>query len=518
ILEVEKKKYNETISKGIETVKRLSKELIRKGIKEISKEQLISLYESHGLMPEQVEEIATKEGLEVKIPEDFFSMLTKSHSSVIKHESQAFTKTLEEKLKELPPTRLLYYEFPYMKSFSAKVLKVINGNYVILDQTCFYPEGGGQKGDTGILNNEKFSLRVIDTQKIGNVVVHLIEGENVNSIKEGDIVNCEIDWNRRESLMKHHTSTHIVLGAARRVLGNHIWQAGSQLEFEKSRLDITHYKRLTDDDIKAIEKLAFQVIMQNIPVEIEWMPREKAEKAYGFRLYQGGVVPGPKIRVVKIGDWDVEACGGVHCKSTSEVGLIKILQTERIQDGVERIIFTHGIFAFSNIQEEETKLEKVSSLLKTSPEKLEESLIELIEKEKNLMKEVKKLKLNLASIEAKNLLLNAEKIGNFKLIINKFIDKDEEELIMIANEISNLEPFSIAILYLVKNNARIIVKAGDNAIKAGVNAGELASKLAKAIGGSGSGKPFFGQGGSASIEKVDEIPNLAKELLKEVVS
>jgi alanyl-tRNA synthetase len=516
ILEVEKKKYYETVNRGIEIVKRLSKELSRKGIKEISREQLINLYESHGLVPEIVEETALKEGIEVKIPEDFFSTLTKTHSLAVKHEPQTLAKMLKEELKGLPPTRLLYYEFPYMKSFSAKVLKIIDSKYIVLDQTCFYPEGGGQKSDTGVLNFREFSLKVIDTQKIGNIVVHLVEGESIKDIKEGDIVNCEIDWNRRESLMRHHTATHIVLGAARRVLGNHVWQAGSQLELEKSRLDITHYKRLTEKDVKAIEKLAFQVIMQNIPVEIELMPREKAEKAYGFRLYQGGVIPGSQIRVVKIGDWDVEACGGTHCKSTGEVGLIKILQTERIQDGVERIIFTHGISALLDVQEKEAKLERILGLLKTNPERLEEAIIELIEKEKHLTKEVKRLKLNLASIEAKNLLLRAEKIGDFKLVIHKFIDKDEDELIMIANEISNLESSSIAILYLVRNNVRIIVKAGDKAIKAGVNAGEIASKLAKAIGGSGSGKPFFGQGGSSSIEKVDEIPNLAKEMLEKI--
>lgn len=514
ILDIEKKKYYKTISKGLEVVKRLSKELIKEEKKEISMDQLINLYESHGLIPELVEEVLLKEGIKVKIPEDFFSILTQRHTLPIKHEKQTVLEAIEKELKDLPPTRLLYYEFPYMKNFSAKVLKVINGKYVILDQTCFYPEGGGQKGDTGVLSTKDRSIKVIDTQKIGNIVIHIIEGDG---IKNGDLVNCKIDWDRREMLMRHHTATHIVLGAARRVLGNHVWQAGSQLEFDKSRLDITHYKRLTEKDIKEIERLAFQVIMQNIPVEIEWMPREKAEQTYGFRLYQGGVVPGSKIRVVKIGDWDVEACGGLHCKSTNEVGFLKILQTERIQDGVERIIFTHGIFALTSIQEKEMKLIKIANLLKTHPEKLEESINDLIKKEKNLQKEIKKLKLTLASIEAKNLLLNAEKIGDLKLVIHKFTNRHEDELINIANEMSSLEPSLISVLYLVNDNTRIVVKASNKAIEAGVHAGELASKLAKAIGGSGSGKPFFGQGGSPSTEKIEEIPSLTKKILSEMI-
>ncbi|MEM2896669.1 MAG: alanine--tRNA ligase [Candidatus Bathyarchaeia archaeon] len=514
ILDIEKKKYYETVNKGLKIVKRLSKELSEKGKKEISTEQLISLYESNGLVPELVEESASKEGIKVRIPENFFSILAQSHVPTVGREERGPTKILEEILRGLPPTKLLYYEFPYMERFSANVLKVIDDKYVILDQTCFYPEGGGQRGDTGVLSSEESHAKVIDTQKIGNIVVHAVEGKG---IKEGDSVNCKIDWNRRESLMKHHTATHIVLGAARRVLGNHVWQAGSQLELEKSRLDITHYKRLGENDVKTIEKLAFQVIMQDIPVEIELMPREKAEKTYGFRLYQGGVVPGSEIRVVRIGDWDVEACGGIHCKSTSEVGLVKILQTERIQDGVERITFTHGLSALSNVQERETKLERIVSLLKIQPERLEESISGLIEREKNLTREVKRLKLSLASIEAKNLLFNSKKIGDFKLIVREFTDRHEDELIMLANKMSDLEPSLVAVLYLVNDNARIIVKVGDKAVKSGVNAGEMTSELARAIGGSGSGKPFFGQGGSSYTEKVGEIPSLAEKILEGIL-
>ena len=139
--------------------------------------------------------------------------------------------------------------------------------------------------------------------------------------------------------MLHHTSTHILIGVVRRVLGEHAWQAGSNNEISSSRLDISHWTRITKEQEIEIERLANSLVMQNLPVEVSLMPREIAEKTYGYRLYQGGVIPDRQIRIVRIGDWDVEACGGTHLRSTGELGLIKILRTERIQDGVERITF-----------------------------------------------------------------------------------------------------------------------------------------------------------------------------------
>ena len=218
---------------------------------------------------------------------------------------------------------------------------MINERYVVLDRTCFYPEGGGQPADHGwlIIGDAKYD--VVDTQKIGKVIIHKLG--SAPNFKEGAIVHGVLDWPRRYSLMKAHTVTHLVNGAARRVLGEHVWQSGTQKGLETSRLDITHYRRLSPEEIHKIELLANQAIEANMKVDTTWYPRNEAESRYGFRLYQGGAVPGKDIRVVKTGDWDVEACAGTHLGHTGEVSYVKIIYTERVQDGVERLGYAVGL-------------------------------------------------------------------------------------------------------------------------------------------------------------------------------
>jgi len=512
ILEAEKEKYEKTVEKGVETVKKLSTNLKAKKIFEFPIEYLIELYDSHGLIPEIVKEIAEKEGLKVNIPGNFFSMVASKHSQVLKPIEDPLTKALTLKFSNLPETKLLYYEDAYMKKFKAKVLAVQDNRYIVLDQTCFYPEGGGQPGDTGFLIYNGNKINIINAMKIGNVVVHVAENAFLNP---GDLVEGEINWERRRSLMLHHTGTHILLGAARKVLGEHVWQAGAQKGVESSRLDISHHKKITEEEMFEIERVASKVIMENIPVEIEWLPRDKAEKIYGFRLYQGGAVPGKEIRVVKIGDFDVEACGGTHCKTTGEVGLLKILKIDRLQDGVERIIFASGLQALKHIQEREMKLFKIAKILDSSLERVDKAAESLMKKFEETKRNLEKLIEATAKIEARKLLNEAFEIQGVKTIILKKTLEDENQILTLINEVSKADPNSVLIAALVKDSAKIFVSVGKKALDKGLNAAELASTLAKIIGGGGGGKPYFGQGGGTKLDKIDEALSIAKKLLEE---
>src|SRR5208283_1506858 len=238
-----------------------------------------------------------------------------------------------------------------------------------------------------------------------------------------------IEWERRISLMRHHTGTHLILGAARRVLGQHVWQAGAQKGVESSRVDISHYEKITDDQAREIERRATEVALQDIPVESEWMPREKAEQEYGFRLYQGGVVPGRELRIIKIDDWDVEACGGTHCTRTGQVGTIKILHTERIQDGVERIIFAAGTQALRAAEEQERKLKDISSIVEAPVEKLGQHVQTLVTENKKLLQRLDKLSAEWAEREANRLLSISKNIDGLKFCQAKYTQNEENELI-----------------------------------------------------------------------------------------
>jgi len=330
ILDIETKKYSDTILKGGLLVKK-----IIKNKEKLDNKKLITLYDTHGMPPDLVKKISKKEGVYIEIPENFYSMIAELHS----HEERVILN--EETKQDLPITKKLFYDDHYTKEFDAKVIwknKLINGTEIILDKTSFYPEGGGQPGDHGffILNNNK--IKVKSTLKKGDTIIHIIEGD----LSIGDKIHAKIDWEYRYSLMKHHTGTHVVNAALRKNLGEHIWQSGSQIADKEARFDFAHYKKISDDDIKIIEKTANDLIKGGAIVEKSIIDRNKAERKYGFRLYQGGVPPGNSIRVINIPEVDVEACGGTHLNNINEVEQIRILKSERIQDGVNRITFTAG--------------------------------------------------------------------------------------------------------------------------------------------------------------------------------
>jgi alanyl-tRNA synthetase len=362
---------------------------------------LTELYDSHGLPPEIVKQAAEKEGVEVEVPENFYALIANRHMQApkpVEEEEAKAEQTLEKAVEQLPATEQLYYTDVYKKEFDAKILKIINGNYLVLDKTCLYPEGGGQPTDQGWLGVGDSKLKVVDVQKIGKVIVHRLVAPA--TFKEGITVHGIVDWDRRYSLMKAHTVTHLINGAARRVLGEHVWQSGTQKGLETSRLDISHYRRLTQEETHKIENLANQAIAANMKVETTWLPRNEAESRYGFRLYQGGAVPGKEIRVVKTGDWDVEACAGTHLSSTSEVGFVKIVYTERVQDGVERLGYAVGLKALKAVQDQETLLWKVSEALTAPLDKLDKTAEKVVKELKEANLEKRKLIKELAEKES----------------------------------------------------------------------------------------------------------------------
>jgi len=518
ILSAEMKKFKQTLQRGGNLVKKTARELKANGATQIPKETLIELYDSHGLPPEVVKEAAEEEGILTEVPEDFYTMVAKRHVQAPPVQEAGGMEELKGRVSDLPETGEFYYEDPHLSEFEATVLRVMDEKYVVLDKTAFYPEGGGQLADQGHLKFDGERSEVVDVQKVGRVIVHEVKGPLP---QEGAKIWGFIDWNRRSSLMRHHTATHLVMGAARRMLGEHVWQAGAQKGVERARLDISHYKRLTLEEAHEIERLANEVVVRNLPVEVWWMPREEAEKKYGFRLYQGGVVPGRKIRVLKVGEWDVEACGGTHCKTTGEVGFVKILHTERIQDGVERIVFSAGPQALRSVQENERILLKASEILDVPPEKVGKTLESLMEDYKETRREKERLTEEISKTEAIKYFeapeLYTERIEDvygLKFIRRDLRGYDTDRLITMASELTKREPKAVVVLCGVNENARLVVMVGKDALKEGANAQEIAREAAKVLGGGGSGQPSFAQGGGPLINKSSEALDRAKEILK----
>ncbi|TDA31222.1 MAG: alanine--tRNA ligase, partial [Hadesarchaea archaeon] len=351
VLELEERRYAEALERGRRLVERTLSSLPPGS--SLPLEKLFEFYDSHGLPPELVREVGREKGVEVEVPEDFYIRVAERHSSPAREEAGGGGE------ERLPRTRLLFYEDPYRREMEARVV-FSREKEVVLDRTVFYPEGGGQEGDSGILEGDGKRAEVVRVEKRGEAVVHHLSS---NPFKVGDRVRGRIDWERRSSLMRHHSATHVLLEAAKRVLGDHVWQHGAQKRPEWSRLDITHFKRLEPEEVAEIERRANEVILSNLPIRTRFMDRNEAERRYGFVLYQGGVVPGKRLRVVEVEGWNTQACAGTHCRSTGEIGMLKILRTERIQDGVERLEFVAGKAAVEEARRREEERERLASLL-----------------------------------------------------------------------------------------------------------------------------------------------------------
>ena len=359
ILGVEKNKFFTAREKARQIVARL------KG-KRVSENELIELYDSQGIQPEMI-----KKEVGINIPENFYAKVAERHAVQKVKEEKEFTMYIE-----IPQTKGMYYTNVY--EFDAKVVDIID-DCIMLDKSAFYPTSGGQQHDTGYIGES----RVIDVFKQGNVIVHKVDGVKAG---KGDIVKCKIDKDRREILTQHHTAAHIVNAAARKILGNHVWQAGAEKTVEKGRLDITHYAQLSSEEISKIGDEANNLIKRGIQINKKFMPRDKAEQTYGMRLYQGGAVPGSELRIVSILGVDNEACGGTHCDNTKEVGAIKILKASKISDAIVRIEYTAGAKALEAVKKENDLLGEIAKLLKVKPEEIPERTKELFEKWKEKKK------------------------------------------------------------------------------------------------------------------------------------
>jgi alanyl-tRNA synthetase len=461
-------------------------------------EDLIRLYDSDGVTPEQLIEAGAK----VSMPEDFYEKVQARH----------ITRKVEEErpkfgVGRLLPTRLLYYEEGAEFDFTAKVLKVFPGGYVVLDRTVFYPRGGGQEPDGGTIGGAK----VVDVEKYGDVVIHKIDGRLP---KAGERTDCSVDARRRRRIMQIHTATHILNGSSRQILGPWVWQHSAFKEEDYGRIDITHFSHLTDEEVRKIEDLANEVVRKDLAVKTAFMPRQKAEEKYGFRLYQGGIVPTKLLRVVNIGGWDIEACGGTHTRTTGEVGMIKITKAERVQDGVERLEFVAGEAAVEYMHRMDSELQELSSIFGTQRENIPKVARTIVQDLEASRSREKKLGEALADLSTSEIPSRAKSIGSVRLYVVTRPQFGEDQIIAQGEKSVAADPSLIYIsLFSTPKSSRVVCFVGDSAQKAGYSAGEIVRKLAPLLGGFGGGSSAFAQGGGPSADGIDKAASAAEKVI-----
>jgi alanyl-tRNA synthetase len=479
ILKIESARYEESKVH----MKKKAEKIREKGTPTV--DELITFYESDGITPEYLKEVDAIE----EVPSSFYSKLSDLHQS---EKKKAIT---ELPLEQLPETETLFYKDDPME-FEAKVIKVFD-DQVVLDKTSFYARGGGQEPDHGSIAG----FEVIDVDKHANIIVHKLKG---GIPSEGDTVKCKVDVTRRSNITKNHTSTHIINTSARSVLGSWVWQHSAFKDDDHARLDITHHSSLNDEQVKQIEDAANKMIKDNYPVKIEYFDRGTAEQKYGFRIYQGGVVPVKSVRIVSIEDKDIEACGGTHVNKTGDIELIKITKTKRIQDGVVRLEFVSGPNAFEYVkeQQEESKKKEQQAVVKQQLEK---------QREENKDKAKEKIPGFIEKILSGES-LESEEFNNKGNLW--FTSRDSYDDYFHQNFGKKLvgkdNTAAFCGIFEAGPTIRVIIFAGE---KSGVNAGDIAKEIASILGGSGGGDAKFAQGGGKDTSKKDAAIQKAKSMI-----
>ncbi|MBX0295570.1 alanine--tRNA ligase [Haloarcula nitratireducens] len=510
IVRTEVEKYRETLDRGGRRVRQLAEEYAEKG-EAIPVGELVELYDSHGIQPDMVGEIAGEKGVDVDVPDDFYSVVAERHGGETAAD-EGEGVPYADRLAELPDTDQLYYEDQQRTEFEAVVLEVFDrddGRFdVVLDQTMFYPEGGGQPSDHGTLSTDDVTAEVEDVQRYDDVIVHTVDADP----GKGEFVRGQVDATRRKRLMQHHTATHIVVHSARRVLGDHIRQAGAQKGVDSSRIDVRHYESVTREQVKEIESVANDLVQDNVPVTQEWPDRNEAEKKHGFDLYQGGIPAGEQIRLIQVAE-DIQACGGTHVARTGDIGTIKLLGTERIQDGVIRLTFAAGDAAIEATQRTEDALYEAAEVLDVAPDAVPETAERFFDEWKARGKEIEDLKEQLAEARAAGGTDTEEvDVGGTTAVVQR-IDADMDELRAQANAV--VEQGDIAVLGSGRDGAQFVVAVPEGV---DVDAGAVVGELAGRVGGGGGGPADFAQGGGPDADALDEALDDAAEILRSVAN
>ena len=458
-------------------------------------DDLIRLYESDGVTPDYLKEIKVIS----EIPSTFYSKLSELHQGKRQKEH------LNLPLENISATELLFYSDD-PKEFDAKVLKSFD-NYVVLDKTSFYARGGGQEPDRGKID----SYEVVDVTKHGDIIVHELKG---GIPKQGETVSCIVNSTRRDRITKNHTSTHVINTSARSVLGSWVWQHSAFKDEDHARLDITHHSALTNEEVLQIEQAANSIIEQNIQVKIENFDRGTAEQKYGFRIYQGGVVPVKSVRIVSIGDLDIEACGGTHVKKTSEIEQVKITKTKRIQDGVVRIEFVSGDtakeFSLKKQQdvESEQEEEKIKELQKEKRFERKQMDREKIPK---IIEAFSQCAQGITTIDDIIMEITESTRPNFCYSTND--DYNDDFHIRLGERLSNKDPNLVYCgLFNEGEKVRIIVYCGDQ-ISKNKKAGDIVKSVSEILGGAGGGTTKFAQGGGNDKSKKEDSIKKAKSMV-----
>lgn len=516
IIKIEEEKFSHTLGQGIQLVTNEIKKAKENGENRLSGDITFKLYDTYGFPYELTEEICDENGFEISKDEFLAKMeeqREKARSSRVVIMEKGQDSFLEEFYDKYGKTEFIGYSELISSAKLLSARKLDDNRYaLIFDRTPFYAESGGQEADHGIVEGEKFVAKVIDVQKQKEIFTHIVEViSNEEELVEGMNLHLTVDLVKREQTARNHTATHLLQRALKDILGTHIQQAGSSCDADRLRFDFNHYEAMTEEQIEKVEKAVNEQIFLGTEVSSELMSMEEAKKKGAIALF--GDKYGDEVRVVSVGDYSIELCGGTHIENISKIGLFKIVSESGVAAGVRRIEAQTSYKAYLTAKDIEKSLKTISKTLKTDVSKVEERAEKVMEEIKELTKDLDIAKAKLASFEAASLFSEVEEINGVKVLVKSFKDKEADSLREIIDKAK--DQLKSCVIALGTDNGKAVFAIGVTKDLIGkVKAGDLVKEAAKIADGNGGGRPDFAQAGGKDGSKVVSGLEKVKEILK----
>ena len=520
----EEERFAKTIDRGMTHLEQLLKETKKK----IPGGEVFNLYATYGFPVELTEEIAQEHGLTIDMKG--FDKAKKEHEEVSSVNKFNVVMTGEDALNDVlrasGETDFLGYDGTTGEGEVIAILKdgkivehISEGDTVdlVMNRSPFYAESGGQLGDQGMLESEKGSLKVLDTQKHEGLVLHKVKGLS-GSVDQGDLLKASVDKTRRDSTVLHHSSAHIFHSAVRERLGKQVVQAGSQVGPQAMRFDFTFERQPTKEELADIESMMNLWVRENAPVKTEVMTLEDAKKTGALAMF--GEKYGDSVRVVSMGDFSLEFCGGTHVGNTGQIGLVKIISEGSISSGVRRIEAYSGSKAWQHIQNQIEYLGAAADRLKVKPQDLAGQIERLQEQVKAKDKLNEELQDKLAMAKMGDLLAASENVGDTKVIVSELKDVSPDSLKSLASNITQKGDDYVVLLGATQASDKVSLVCGvaKKLTKDGLNAGKLVKEVATICGGGGGGRPELAQAGGKQPEKLGEALSFGRNRIAEMIN
>ena len=518
IIRIEEEQFAKTLDKGVSILDDYIEDLKSQGKSELDGERAFKLYDTYGFPVEVTQEILEENGMTVDM-EGYTANMEKQ-----KEMARAGQRNTDEdawrdasEYSNLDATEFVGYD---NTEADATVLYV--GDYdkdrkfVIFDRTPFYATSGGQLHDCGSVCCNGEEVHVEQVEKENGIFLHIVSADDsgaAHTFKKGDKAHLSICTIRRNKTSRGHSATHLLQQALKDVLGDHVMQAGSYVDNEYLRFDFNHFQAVTAEEIKQVEDIVNRKIDSFLPIKMEEMPIEEAKKLGAMAIF--GEKYGDVVRVVSMGDYSIEFCGGTHLANTGLIGGVKITAEYGVASGVRRIEAVTGTNVIKYLEGKQAVIDEVSSVLKSNENDLARRAHQIVADNKELENTIKSLKSDEISGALDDIIASAEKIGDVSLITRKFEDTDAEQLRNITDAIKGKMDGVVIVLAAVNDGKLMFISSvSDDLVGKGYHAGKIIKEVAAVCGGGGGGKANMAQAGAKDASKIDDAFDKAAELLK----